>query len=360
MNLYENKDYMNQVEAVARLPYAWNILCDKSLAISGATGMIGSFLIDVLMYRNTFFNQKVSIYAFSRNEQKAMERFSLYKNNDFFHVIEQDINEKILPGVNEQTGENELKADYVIHGASNTHPVAYSNDPIGTIAANVIGTNNLLKWASKSHCCRFVFLSSVEIYGENKGDIDKFSEDYCGYIDCNTLRAGYPESKRTGEALCQAYIKQENMDIVIPRLSRVYGPTMLMSDTKAISQFIKKSACGEDIILKSEGTQYYSYCYVADAVAAILKIMFDGKRGVAYNVASRDSDIMLKDLAGILANKAGKKVIFELPDAVEKAGYSTATKATLDLERLKELGFESMYGMKDGLEKTVDILKSIM
>ena len=144
------------------------------------------------------------------------------------------------------------KIDYVIHAASNTHPVAYASDPIGTITANVFGTQYLLDYAKEADCKRFVFLSSVEIYGENRGDTDKFTEDYLGYIDCNTMRAGYPESKRTGEALCQAYRKQMEMDVVIPRLSRVYGPTMLMSDTKALSQFILKSVKQEDIVLKSE------------------------------------------------------------------------------------------------------------
>ena len=90
------------------------------------------------------------------------------------------------------------------------------------------------------------------------------------------MRAGYPESKRTGEALCQAYRKQMEMDVVIPRLSRVYGPTMLMSDTKALSQFILKSVKQEDIVLKSEGTQEFSYAYVADFVAGILAVMLDG------------------------------------------------------------------------------------
>lgn len=155
--------------------------------------------------------------------------------------MEQDNLKFIYCDINNSVADLELPAaDYIIHAASNTHPVAYAGDPVGTIAANVIGTDNLLKWASAVKCKRFVFLSSVEVYGENRGDTDKFAEDYMGYIDCNTLRAGYPESKRTGEALCQAYRKQDGMDIVIPRLSRAYGPTMLASDTKAISQFIKK------------------------------------------------------------------------------------------------------------------------
>ena len=355
MLFQDNEMYMKDVARIAGLPYNWDALKGKSLAISGGTGMIGSFLVDVLMYRNLNNNQNTDIYVFGRDKAKADERFGDVAKSVYFNFVKQDINEPI-EGMCEGTLIHQM--DFVIHAASNTHPVAYAKDPIGTISANVIGTNNLLDWASKVKCQRFVFLSSVEVYGENKGDTEKFEENYLGYIDCNSLRAGYPESKRTGEALCQAYIKQKDLDVVIPRLSRVYGPTMLASDTKAISQFILKGVNKEDIVLKSEGTQEYSYSYVADAVSAIFKILFDGVCGEAYNVASDGSDIMLKDLAKIIADYAEKEVVFELPDAVESAGYSKATKATLNVDKLKALGWESKYDMKNGLIRTIDILRS--
>lgn len=359
-SLYESELYMQDVanaasDANGATVLDWSRLQGKSLAISGGTGMIGSFLIDMLMYRNEKFNQDIQVYVLGRNEDKAKTRFSKYANRPEFHFVKQDINEPMSVDRPELPGH----IDYVIHAASNTHPMAYSTDPIGTISANVLGTYYLLDWAKALSCKRCVFLSSVEIYGENRGDIDKFTEEYLGYIDCNTMRAGYPESKRTGEALCQAYIKQKDMDIVIPRLSRVYGPTMLLSDTKALSQFILKSVNYEDIVLKSEGTQEFSYSYVADAAVGILKIMLDGENGAAYNLASDNSDIKLRDLAGILAENAGKQVVFDLPDAVEQEGYSKATKATLDLTKVRKLGFVSEYDMEKGLAHTVDVLREI-
>ncbi len=355
MNLYDSQLYNDDVRALGEKKFPWERLSGKSVAISGGTGMIGSFLVDTLMYRNEIYEQNTTIYVFGRNKAKAEERFRKYADNDRLIFVNQDINKPI---------DNEVllhvdKIDYVIHGASNTHPLAYAKDPVGTISANVIGTNNLLEWASEMYCERFIFLSSVEVYGENRGDTDKFAEDYLGYIDCNTLRAGYPESKRTGEALCQAYIAAKGLDVVIPRLSRVYGPSMLATDTKALSQFILKGVNKEDIVLKSEGTQEFSYSYVADAVSGIIKVMLDGKKGEAYNIASKDSDVTLKELAGIIADYAGTKVVFELPDAVEQAGYSKATKATLDVGRLKGLGWQSDYDMKTGLYHTIDILREM-
>lgn len=348
MDLYNSRVYMEDVQAVCDFDLDWHRFSGKSLAISGGTGMIGSFLVDVLMNKNQNEALNCTVYVFGRDKEKADLRFSRYVGHRNYKFILQDINQPINSDIN--------NIDYVIHAASNTHPRAYSGDPIGTISANVIGTYNLLEWAESLNCKRFCFLSSVEVYGENKGDTDKFDETYMGYIDCNTLRAGYPESKRTGEALCQAYIRQKNMDIVIPRPARTYGPTMLMSDSKAISQFILKGKNREDIILKSEGTQEYSYSYVADEVSAILYILLYGENGEAYNIASDESDIMLKDLAGIIAEYVGKKVVFELPDEVERAGYSKATKATLDVTKLKKLGWKSQFNMKKGLTHTIDIL----
>ena len=49
------------------------------------------------------------------------------------------------------------------------------------------------------------------IYGENRGDVDKFDEAYLGYIDCNTTRAGYLEGKRLGESLCNAFASQRSL-----------------------------------------------------------------------------------------------------------------------------------------------------
>jgi len=174
------------------------------------------------------------------------------------------------------------------------------------------------------------------------------------------MRAGYPESKRCGEALCQAYKAQKGLDIVIPRLTRSYGPTMLMSDTKAISQFIRKGIAGEDIILKSTGTQYFSYTYMADAVSGLLTVLLCGESGGAYNIADVTSDIMLKDLAAIIAETAGKEVVFELPDALEASGYSTATKARLDGSKLRALGWKPAYQIQEGLRRTIAILKEII
>ena len=352
MNIQNNPIYRSEIKEASELPINWSLLSGKTVLFTGATGMIASVMIDILMYRNQNLadnEQGVHVIAVSRNEEKAKKRFGVYWDSKYFTYLSHDITMP-LPELG--------TIHYILHAASNTHPRAYATDPIGTITANVQGTYQLLEYASIHNCERFFFFSSVEIYGENKNDVDKFEESYLGYINCNTTRAGYPESKRLGESLCNAYAVQKGQEFIIGRFSRVYGPTMAVDDSKAIAQFIRKAVAGEDIILKSEGNQLYSYTYVVDAATAALYILLHGENGSAINIADRDSDIALKDLAGYLAKEAGMKVIFELPDQVEKAGYSTATKALLDSTKIEQLGWKAKTGIADGLAKTVQILRT--
>lgn len=313
--------------------------------------MIGSFLVDVLMEKNQS-GLNCTVYVLGRNAEKAKNRFSKYCDDTHLVYVPYDVKTPLVM-------DNVSRMDYVLHLASNTHPMQYSTDPIGTITTNIIGLQNMLDFAVAHGATRFAFASSNEIYGENRGDVEFFDENYCGYINPNTLRAGYPESKRCGEALCMAYKSAKNLDVVIPRLTRTYGPTMLMSDTKAISQFIKKAVAGEDIVLKSAGNQYYSYQYVADSVSGLLTILLCGVTGEAYNIADTQSDITLKDLAGIVAASNGKNVLFERPSDLEAAGYSTATKARLDGSKLAKLGWKPRYAIESGITRTIEILKEI-
>ena len=338
-----NEKLLEDVRKVAALPLPWERFDHKRILISGASGMIGSFLIHVLMERK----EDIQIIALGRNEKKAQMALGRYWEKECFQFLSHDINTPLS---------DMGKIDFMIHAASNTHPRAYASDPIGTVTTNVLGSINMLEYAAKNGVERFLFASSVEIYGENRGDQDYFDESYCGYIDCNTVRAGYPESKRVSEALCQAYHAKYGMDVVIARLARTYGPTMLKEDSKAIAQFIKNGLNKEDIVLKSEGTQLYSYTYVADAVSGLLTVLLKGECGQAFNIADSRSDLTLRELAELIAETAGKKVIFQLPDRLEASGYSKATKAILDSEKIKSLGWKAEWDIGRGIRRTLEIL----
>lgn len=344
---FHNELYEMEIEKITNYGIDWNKITGKSILITGASGLLGTVLIDAIMLRNKLYNEDIKVYALSRSEDKARERFADYWSSQFFYFIQFDINESF---------NIEVDIDYIIHAASNTHPRLYAQDPIGSLMTNIEGTKNILEFGRKKNVARVLFLSSVEIYGNALYETDIFDEKYCGYLDCNTLRAAYPEGKRAGEALCQAYREQYDMDIVIPRLSRVYGPTMRLEDSKALSQFIINAINGKDIVLKSEGKQRFSYVYVMDAVKALLLLLVKGKDGEAYNIADTHNALQLREIARILAKIANRNVIFELPNVVEIKGFSKAQIAVMDTGMIRELGWKADYDMEVGLQKTVDIM----
>ena len=344
--LLEIPEYVEDVRRVASIDLPWEKLRDKVILITGGTGLIGSFLIDVLAAANL----GCKVVLFGRSEEKAKVRFAEYWHEGWIEFVKWDAAAISLPDV-------DGPINYVLHLASNTHPVAYATDPVSTIVMNVSAAKDLLDLSVKKNIMRFVYASSVEIYGQNRGDVEKFSEDYCGYIDCNAVRAGYPESKRCGEALCQAYIKQYGLDIVIPRIARVYGPTLLKTDTKALSQFLANAIEGMDIILKSEGKQYFSYLHVADAVSGILTVMLKGEKGEAYNLADEKCDIMLRDLASLIAKTCGCKVVFDIPSEIERVGFSPVMIARMDNAKISQLGWHAEFDIVSGIADTIVQLK---
>lgn len=320
----------------------------KSFLIVGANGLIGTYFIDLLMYLNKYYKTSINIVVMGRKESSIKERFSAYIGDSEFEYVLGDITNGFI---------YEDDVDYLINLASNTHPKAYATEPIATLMTNIQGSYNLLAYAAEHVRGRVLFTSSVEIYGKALSGQEVFTESDCGYIDCNTLRACYNEGKRAGEALCQAFKAERGVDIVVARLSRIYGPTMKMDDSKALSQFIKNALAGEDIVLKSAGEQNFSYLYVADAVIAMLYLLQHGESGEAYNVADKKSDVKLKVLANILAEISGTSVKFEGPDSIEQSGYSTADKAILCSDKINWLGWKSTYSLEDGLRETLKVFE---
>lgn len=313
----------------------------KTFLITGATGLIGTHMIDALMALGS-----VKVYAVGRSKEKAFDRLGEYFDNPNFVFVEQDVMEPFP---------DDLKIDYILPGASNTHPLDYSQYPVETIMINVKGAENALELARKCGAS-VLYFSSVEVYGNAVGN-DVFTENYTGKLNLSTSRACYTESKRVCEALCQSYISEYGVNVKIARLSRVFGPTMLSSDSKVSSQFINNALTNQDIVLKSKGNQFFSYTYVSDVVAAMLHILLWGESGKAYNVSNEKCNVHLKDFAEMCANYNGKNVVYDLPSEAEAKGYSIAVQAILDNGLLKSIGFTPKYAMEEAVLRTIRILK---
>lgn len=245
---------------------------------------------------------------------------------------------------------------YIIHAAGNAHPAAFNGDPVGTIVGNVNGTYVLLEYARKYGIKRFCYISSGEVYGQGDLTLDSFSEDYNGYLDSMSPRSCYPMSKRAAETLCISYTKQYGLETVIVRPCHTYGPGMTESDNRANVQFIRNVLNGEDIILKSAGTQMRSYCYIADCASAIISCLVKGETAQAYNSANVNARITIAGLAEVVAECAGRKVVFMNPDSIEAANQSPIAKQVLNTEKIEGLGWKGRYSVRKGIMHTLEIL----
>ena len=345
---YNNKNYQAELAAYVKDTAVLDDLKDCSILVTGAAGLIGTYIVDLIMKKNAVDHTNIKVICMDINHDEITNRFGEYFGKDEFTYIVHDV-VKPVP-------DDFPKVDYVIHAASNTSPIDYATYPVETIAANSIGTYYLLEYARKANIKRFLFCSSVEAYGQNRGDVEKFTEDYSGYIDCNTVRAAYPAGKRASEAMCASYKKQYGVDYVTARIGRFYGPTVIKGDSKAPTQFITNALNGEDIVLKSAGTQVFSWGYVGDCATGLLYMMIRGKGGQVYNIADSNSVVMLKDFAATAAEYVGTKLVFVEQNAVESAGYSKVSKAILDVSKLENLGWKAKYNTVDGIKRTIEYL----
>lgn len=334
--------YQDDIAKVTKLNLPWEKLSGKNILVTGATGMIGSTLIDVLMSHKEL---NYHVYASGRNEAKINAAFSKYLDNPFFHFCKYDVREPL---------QSDIVFHYMIAGAGVASPQLYSTDPISVIKSNLWGVDNLLSYGTKNGLEKFIYISSGEVYGEGDGRV--FTEDYSGYVDCASLRACYPSAKRTSESLCIAYSHQYGIDVSIARPCHIYGPHFNDSDKRVYAQFIRNILHNENIVLKSTGEQYRSWCYVVDCVAAILTILLKGKNCEAYNIADEQSNITIKELAEMIAEIGKTKVVFDLPDKDEKAGFNVVTKSLFSTKKIQELGWSYKGSMKENLKKTIEYL----
>jgi len=344
---YYNKTYRKDLEVIIK-DNDISELKNCNILITGASGMIGSVIVDTLLLGNELNNLNITVFALGRNKKTLINRFSSHLNNPNFKIISHDVNYP-LPYV--------TTFDYIIHAASNSYPKAFSSDPVGTIMTNVNGVNNLLEYGLKNNLKKFLFISSGEVYGQGEAKHVSFDENYSGYIDSTNPRACYPNGKRAAETLCVAYLDTYGLNTVIARPCHTYGATATSKDNRAASQFINKIMQDQNIIMKSDGLQLRSYCYVSDCVSGLFTILLKGEVGEAYNIANKKSNVTIREIAQTLASTNNKEIIFENPCDKEKNSFNPVSQSVLNAKKLELLNWKARYDITSGLKRTILILK---
>lgn len=342
-----NRILREDAEQIINQDIMWEKLDRSRVLITGAGGMIGSSAARALLMLKEKGRADVEVWAMVRNPEKLPHDI---KNS--VKVIKHDVTEPL------ETAEN---FDYIIHAASPASPRIMKDDPVGTVAANTLGTFYTLELARKSGARGYLFMSSREIYGQPYGDQREFTEDTYGFVDPLSPRSCYPEGKKAAETMCASFKAQYGLDAKIARLAHTYGPGMSVDDGRVQADFLRDVINHRDIVLKSEGKPVRTYTYVSDAISAIFYILLNSEEMV-YNISSRESTVSIRQLAETLAGaypERNIKLVFRIPEGNIDTGAAPFTLGILNSERLKALGWKPAYSLKEGLMRTVAYLESM-
>ncbi len=316
-------------------------LRNKSILITGATGLIGSQIIKVLLLFNDKRNAGIKITGMARNREKADNIFGDWIDRRDFQMIWTDINQEI---------HCETKVDYIIHGANTTSSKEYINQPVETAETIIIGTMNILKFAVQQNIRSMVYLSSMEMYGKPYDNCGEMHEDMAGYIDTLNVRSSYSEGKRTAENLCACYCGEYLVPVKIARLAQIFGTDVSLQDNRVFVQMAMSVINQTDIVLHTNGESYGNYCYTRDAVVAILMLLDKGINGEAYNIVNESTNIKIKDMAKLVAEKIADgniNVVYEIPDSSKTYGYAPQVALKLSADKMNKLGWNSKVGLEE-------------
>ena len=338
--------YQEDIQQIFEQDLPWEKLSGANILVTGATGLIGGCLVETLMMNP---KRDYQVFASGRNEERARLRFKAFADDPAFHFVKYDVMQPL---------ECDMNFDYIIHAASNASPNFFAKSPVEVMKSNIDGVSNLMEYGLDHGMKRFLYVSSGEVYGEGDGRV--FTEDYSGYVDCTKPRSCYPSSKRAAETMCVSYAAEYGADVVIARPCHVYGPHFTEQDNRVYAQFIRNVLKGEDIVMKSTGEQFRSWCYVVDCVSAQLFILLKGICGEVFNIADPESNISIRKLAGIIADIGQKNVVVDVPDADEKKGFNVVKKSVFSTNKLESLGWTSQIHIVEGLTNTINELRNCL
>lgn len=320
----------------------WEQFRRKTILITGATGLIGDNLVNILAYNSQEKGLNIKLILLVRNIELAK---SLFSWTDAV-IIPYTLGEKLIL---------EEQVDYVIHLASPTSSTFFREKPVETLLANIDGYKVLLDWSVEHPVKKFIGFSSMEVYGfPEKGH--KVTESELGSFDTMNVRNSYPIAKIACEALCNSYYVQFGVPALIIRATQTFGPGVRYNDERVFAQFMRCAIEKKDIVLRSRGLTERSYLYTADAVSAILVCLLRAEAGQSYTVANPKTYCSIKDMAQIVAGKITDgqiKVLFDIVDDIEKLGYAQTLYMNLDVEKIKKLGWKPTMNLHSMFERMI-------
>lgn len=322
----------------------------KTVAISGATGFVGSLLARLLIWANETYDLNTDLILIARNEQKLRDMYDSKKDStDIKHVI-RDFSEPCEPLVE--------SFDLLVHTAAITTSKVMIANPVGVLDICYNGTKWAMESARKNEDSKVVYLSSMEANGSFSEPVVA-DESTLGFVDLASVRSSYPEGKRVTELLCKCYAEQYGVNVMTGRLAQTFGAGILPDESRVFKQFAMSVINGENIILHTDGLSEGNYVYSADALTAILLLANKGKPGETYNVANECCHTTIKDMALMVATCFGDgntNVEIRAKDSRD-CGFAAPTHMELSAKKLRNLGWSADVDLKDCYLRTITFLR---
>lgn len=348
--LIDNEIYKQDVDSILRSKMInWDRLIDKTIFVTGATGLIGALVVSTLLQANRKFALNCRVIAGVRNREKAL----LYLGNEstMLSYYISDITEPV--NISE-------KINYIIHTASQTGSKGFINQPVETIDITLNGIRNVLDLARTKKAEKMVFLSTMEIYGAPDND-RKITERSGTNLFAGDVRSCYPISKIMAENLCASFASEYDVNSSVLVLTQTFGPGVKYNDGRVFAEFARAAIEGNDIILHTKGMTKRSYLYTADAVRAILQVLLDGKQEFdIYNVANEDTYCSIYEMAEIFCTHSfGEKISVkvEIKD-ISQYGYAPTLHMNLDTKKIRECGWTPEYNLDVMIENLIKYMSS--
>lgn len=319
---------------------------NSTVLITGAAGMIGSYLMYTLTTLNDLKSYNIKIVALVRNKAKLPPYF--IGRTDII-VIEQDVCDRI--NYND-------KVDYIIHAASPASPKIMKEKPVDTIMANTIGTFNTLKFARKNNIKAYMYISSREVYGEPYEWQEEFTEDTYGFVNPTLARSCYSEGKKAAETMCISYKEQYGINVKIARPAHTYGPGMSIYDGRVQADFLKNVVNNENIIMKSKGEAVRTYTYIRDVISAMFFVLLDSD-DVVYNMADENAKVTIKELAELLVGlypERNLKVEMQIDE--DTKGCAPFKLGIINSDKIRKLGWKPTITLEEGFKRTVEYIET--
>ena len=320
----------------------------KNFLITGGTGFVGTYLLETMAYLNDHvLSRACHLYAVTRNPQKVAVRLPHLLSRPEFTLIEGDIRRLPLPS---------LPWDFVIHAAAPSDAKVFLQEPLDTLDTIIEGTRATLVAAAEAKAEAFLMVSSGAVYGQQPAECIWMSEDYAGAPDLRQTRSAYGEAKRFAELLCRVYRERKGVPVSIARIFTLVGPGQDLNSTSAVLDFIRQGLNGDTITIHDDGLAVRSYCYIADAVTALWKVLLSNQVGEVVNVGADLEAISFYDLAHRVGACLGKDVTVKV-EGGSATGVLSGRYAP-DVSRLHErLGFRPRTTLDEALCRTIEWMR---